>query len=474
MKNRCVPWPLRIILFLVLVCLLLNLISGPLIFPYEERVYSTVRGLYEETPGSLDAVFIGNSNTYTFWVPLFAWKEYGITSFDYSVPFQKMESYRYLIEEARKTQPDALYVVSIGNPSIHLAKEHVHVLTDYMHHSFTRTRLIRTYAKYNGFTHKEQLEQLLPLLIHHFRWDELTEGDYSRSVFAKGAQNYRDFLDRIVDLSGRELAVAERAESRDLEMEVISDLLDELDRNQTRVLFLNPPQFHYSDDEYARMKSLLDLIEERGYHVLRAEQIMEEAGLDPAQDFYDPGHTNIHGAAKYTHFVARYLQEHYGFSDKRGDPDYQDFDAAYEEYKPFFAPFVLDFEVKGALRTDSLKAPELLSVERDGQAVKLTWGESPRADGYRVYRKCRIAAENGITETAWEALGDLEGSQLQYIDRTAEEGADYTYTVVPCSIDGEGVLGVRYGDFRYHGISTEDSATTQPGTQEVLSDCIED
>ena len=474
MKSRSVPWPLRIILFLVLVCLLLNLISGPLIFPYEERAYSTVRGLYEETPGSLDAVFIGNSNTYTFWVPLFAWEEYGITSFDYSVPFQRMESYRYLIEEARKTQPDALYVVSISNPSIHLAKEHVHVLTDYMHHSLTRTNLIRTYAKYNGFTHKEQLEQLLPFLIHHFRWDELTEGDFSRSVFAKGAQGYTAFLNHIVDLSGRELAVPERAESRDLEMEVISDLLDELDRNQTRVLFLNPPQFHYSDEEYARMKSLLDLIEERGYPVLRAEQIMEETGFDLTQDFYDPGHTNIHGAAKYTHFVARYLQEHYGFSDKRGDPDYQDFDAAYEEYKPFFAPFVLDFEEKGSLRTDSLKAPELLSVEQDGQALKLTWSESPGADGYWIYRKCRIASEDGTTETAWEAIADVESGQLQYSDHTAGEGAAYTYTVVPYCLDDENGQIIRYGMFCYNGVSAEKLSESVAGGQEALPESYED
>ncbi len=68
-------------------------------------------------------------------------------------------------------------------------------------------------------------------------------------------------------------------------------------------------------------------------------------------------------------------------------------------------------------QTDVKKATNLA----DG-SVKITWGKTTGADGYRIYRK--------TANSSWTRLyTDNNPSSTSYIDKTAKEGTTYTYTV---------------------------------------------
>ncbi len=474
MDRKKISWPYKAISFLLLVCLLLDSISGPLVYPYfdmDDDAYGWIMEIYEERPNSLDAVFIGSSNTTRFWMPLVAWREYGIASCNYAMNSQRIESYRYLIEEARKTQPDAVYVLSINRSVLELPYEVVHYQTVLMHHSLTRLRLIRAYAKYNVTVRMKLAELLFPLILYHFRWDELSSWDFSRTIFAKGATRLSRFLTRITDINDNVNDDTVRGEPDMQEEEVFLDLLDYLDRNRVRVLFLGTPQYDYPEEQ-ASLNTLLDLIEARGYPVLRAKEKVNEIGFDFSQDYYNVGHTNIHGAAKYTHFVANYLLENYNITDKRDNPEYADFDAAYEEYAPYVNSSILDFEQEGLSRAFDLQAPELMSVERENQTFTITWREIPNADGYRIYRKSVPASAGNRALGVWEAVADLSSGEARYSERVTEEDATYTYTVVPYCFDSGG--GIQYGNFCYSGISTNNQASSQLESQKAEAEDLED
>ena len=52
--------------------------------------YPRANGVLSEPKDSLDAIFIGDSEAYHSFIPLYIWKDYGITSYAISSPAQKL------------------------------------------------------------------------------------------------------------------------------------------------------------------------------------------------------------------------------------------------------------------------------------------------------------------------------------------------------------------------------------------------
>lgn len=102
-------------------------ISKILVSHDDYRNYQWIHGFYEERENSLDAVYIGGSNVYAFWAAPLAWEQYGITVYPFACNSMPLIAAKYMIKEARKTQPDSLFIVSINGigtdfPPLHNSK----------------------------------------------------------------------------------------------------------------------------------------------------------------------------------------------------------------------------------------------------------------------------------------------------------------------------------------------------------------
>ena len=73
---------------------------------------------------------------------------------------------------------------------------------------------------------------------------------------------------------------------------------------------------------------------------------------------------------------------------------------------------------------------ELGKISANAAGVTITWTKTDGADKYYVYRK---DAKN----TSWKKLAAVSGSTLKYVDKTAANGVQYTYTVLACAADGK-------------------------------------
>ena len=73
---------------------------------------------------------------------------------------------------------------------------------------------------------------------------------------------------------------------------------------------------------------------------------------------------------------------------------------------------------------------ELGKISANAAGVTITWTKTDGADKYYVYRK---DAKN----TSWKKLAAVSGSMLKYVDKTAANGVQYTYTVLACAADGK-------------------------------------
>lgn len=289
----------------------------------DTRDYNRIKGFFQQREGSLDAVFLGSSATYAFWTPMFAYGEYGITVYPLSTARQMLLSAKYLIDDARKDHPDALYIVNLV--SVETSNLFTHRMLDGYPTTINKLKMIDYISDVGGYSLSERMEFYFPILRFHDRWTELVASDFETSTaLYKGANYYNSFLSSATAVSDSLWHYDERVEvPKELES-CLHDLLDYCEEENVKVLFVITPQGLKDAEKRGQQNTLMDIVKDRGFDVLDVTAVTDEIGLDRNTDYYDRYHTNIHGSLKVTDYISRYLVENYGFEDKRGDESYSD------------------------------------------------------------------------------------------------------------------------------------------------------
>lgn len=441
--------------FCALLILLLYVVSLP--FRIEEyRSAETYAELYASAPDTCDAVLIGGSNAYAYWGPTFAWRDRGISVFDLGISALPTPAIRYVVEEARKTQPDALYVITANSfkfPTTERDKRFrtkIHYVTDYLHLSPTKVAAVNALCDVRDYGFWRRLRFFFPVLEHHAQWSTLTMRAFVPSYdHVKGAATYRSFTSVTQDVTELFSLTDERTELIPEFERSVRDLCAYLKENEVRVLFVRLPQALEDEEREGEVNAVCDLLEGEGFELLDLSRSMGEIGLDPTMDFFDGKHTNMHGALKFTDYLGRFLQQRYGFADKRGQDAYADWDDAAERYDAFARLYVLDFELAHAARDTALAAP-LVRVALEDSKPQVSWTRVEGAQAYRVYRRRALPAieanvrRDDLQDFAWECVAEADSGQMSFIDAQCEPGVTYRYTVVAVSGAGS---SLRYGRF---------------------------
>lgn len=434
--------------------LIFSVLSSALVCPNDYRLYQWVGSFYENEPDTVDAVYIGSSTVYGFWCPSIAWKNYGISVWNYTSPKQPLAAAKYIIEDCRKTQKDALYIVNLNRVTTSkVDTTTAHFLLDHMPFSLNKHRLISELCERMEMPLRERIEFYFPLELYHSRWSELTVNDFSRQPNGyMSSPDYSHLFTRIYGKPREELTlVDERLELPDYQLNALNSLLDYCESNDVNVLFTVNPQIQGEIERQSRINYAKDLIIQRGFKVIDYyHDEFDSLGLDTTQDFHDGQHTNIHGAIKITNAFSSYLVKNYGFEDKRGRSGYEDWDASVEKYTKLISAYTLPFEYDNEDRNENLEAVQIVDSEYDGKWVSLEWNSSDDADGYKIYR--RTESEKGKL-SAYEEIGELDSDETKFRDSVLKEKDDvstFTYIVVPVTNnDGK----TTFGCFDYKGIS---------------------
>lgn len=427
------------IAFIAVFLILFSVVSTVLVSSGDSWNYQRIAGFYAEPDDTLDAVYVSSSTGYAYWNPLFAWEKYGIAVYSFCCNSQHFLTTEYLIRDMRKTQPEALYIVNTN--AIHderLYVEAIHHLVDDLPLTVNKLRIIDRLTKAADLPWEEALELYVPLYRYHDRWSKLESDDFRFRVDGmKGARTHPLYLQSIVGVADTYRISDERAPLAAHNFDAANSLMDYCEEENVKILFVTVPR---AEDEN-RLKEINELnamIEARGFRVLNLLENPEAIKLDLTQDFYDAGHTNVHGSLKYTQYLSEYLMEHYGFERKHGDKTYASWDAGYEKYQATLDRYILDIERDLAHRTSALEKPENLTVFASGTQVGISWDAVEGAEGYAVYRK-----QDG---KCWERLETVDGQSCT--DATAQAGMTYVYRVVPFMTEQDQIF---YGKFDYAG-----------------------
>ena len=423
--------------------------------PKQNVSYQYMRGFYNEPDNTLDAIYIGSSAVYSAWLAPLAWERYGFTSWSLSSSAQPLSAARYLIENARKTQPDAVFMIdllcvpSLGGGELPID---IHRVTDVMPWSGTKVRAIREMSQVGGL---DSLEYFLPLVRFHSRWSELSSADLNTDLEpVKGAGTYVPLLWSSEDVSKSVVRTSLEVALPEAGQTVMDELLDYCRAEKIKAVFVNPLAVVTDEGRNAQVNTAMRMCREAGFPVLDLPSLRGEMGIDLTKDYYEKPHTNIHGAIKMTSYVSQYLVENYGLKDKRGDASYADWDAAYETYSTVVSPCVLDVEWLGEARDVALAAPVLNSVDVSGGDLTVRWSAVAGADGYRVYRRndaaVKMAPFNTTSADGWTPLATVGADTLSYTDIGLPSRETYHYTVIAYR---EAAGETLWGDYDFTGLS---------------------
>ena len=450
---------LKVLLFAALAVLMIHWI-GSVLVENGDMEFVSVAGFYQEPENTVDAVFIGASNTYMFFQPPLAWEDHGIAVYNLISGSMPARALKYMMKDAHKKQPDALLIVNLNEiKADFLSAEYFHRIVDNMPFSQNKIDLIRDLGPRMGYENFwDQLEFYFPVILFHDRWSKLSSNDfYPGSVGLKGGSTAEGLLGGGVDFVSGYQPTNQRTALQSDQETVINDLIEVCAENpDMKVLFVFVPQIRSNVNVIGQFNEAADRLTAAGLDVFNMFSDIDAMGVDLRIDFRDLHHMNIHGSLKFTEYFANYLVDHYGFTDKRGDPAYASWDDAAERYDAVVATGALDYERAHAETDSTLDFPQLTACEAYGTDITVTWEPVDGADGYIVYRR----AAGGVWERA------AETSDTAYTDTGLEIGKEYSYTVIPVRNTDDGSV---YGSFN-NGIQSAETTIPAPKMTEIWED----
>lgn len=431
---------IRGVVFLIIFAILVGGVQEFLEYK-QPSSYRGYAGFYQEPENSMDAVYIGSSNCYTFWNSLAAWNNYGIAIYPFAAAATSFHNTEYIIKEARKTQPNAVFIVNINTLERGtIAERGTRYTIDSMPLSWNKLALAHHICEVNHASFSRRLEIYLSIITYHSRWSELTEDDFTIGPSSyKGTNAGEALLQLSRDLT-KEYVTTDDIEDLSEEMIASTDsLLAYLEKENIPIVFVTVPQARGKSDidKIAMFHSMEDYLEEHGYPVLSLINDPEEVGIDVTKDYYNGHHTNLHGSLKFTYYLSEYLIDKYGFEDKRNDEAYRSWDESYERYLKKIKPFVMEHELVPGLYDKNIEAP-IVTAKYDNKKAKVRWNSVKGADGYLVFRKKRLTDE-------WTQVLDTRNGNT--FSEAILKHVQYYYTVVPYREQD----GKRYfGNYQYN------------------------
>lgn len=279
---------------------------------------------FQENGQKYDVLFFGSSHVINGISPLDLFRDYGITSYNFSMHGNYIKSSSYLLEEAlrilerqKKPMPKAVvldvYAWGEGIANLHNAWDSLEL-------SRTKTELAETLET------EERQRLLFPFSIYHSRWSELTRNDFEPSV----NQWYGVELRYGVKLPAQEVIrnKEERGEVGEEKLEYLEKIRMLCEEKGIQLYLIQIPYSYYPDWQ-REANGIYEYAEKSGVPYIN--YMNEDIEIDFDIDFYDEGHLNPVGMREMTSVIGGYLSEH-GLPDHRQEEIAEEWESGYEDF----------------------------------------------------------------------------------------------------------------------------------------------
>ncbi len=310
--------------------------------------YDTTHGFYEEPEDTIETVFLGTSNAVSGIIPIELYESYGICSYNLSTELQPMMASYYWLEEAYRFHSGTLdtVVLDVSGLRNNVDIAFYHKAIDPMHFSEVKLQAVRDYS--DGW--EETVQNLIPLLSYHSRWDDLGAEDLLKAGYEPelSLRGYNFVTDRRIDSVNSYSDIMQplyetdpNVQGKKLNAEAenyfrkIAEFCEEHDLRL--VLTKLPEATKWESDVHNAVQQLADSYG-LDFLDLNVDPYYDEMGFNFATDCRDEYyHSNYWGASKITSYLGEYLTKECGNRDVRGEDAYSFMEDELEDYSRIIA-----------------------------------------------------------------------------------------------------------------------------------------
>ena len=331
---------------LVVAFLLTIFIFGHVSYMY--RAYPRQMGYYALEKGAVDVVLIGTSNTFSSFMPMEAYKNYGLASFVFATNMQMESTLDNSLKEVLKYQSPELIMVDISpfmvghypgysgdDPEENMGLVRYNV--DSMRYSLNRAEAVAEMNEGVDGDFFNFLNYYFDISRYHSRTPILEQFN-NASVGPEMGYGYlkRNEVENIAEV---ELLTDDGSEAKleEVEMGYLNDLLKVAGSCEERVVFFCSPQYFKDSAVFGKKNYVSRLVQEAGFEFWDFSADIERFGFDLSQDFWSHDHTDSLGAEKATKVISEIIIENCQLSDRRGDPKCAVFEENMEAWELFKA-----------------------------------------------------------------------------------------------------------------------------------------
>lgn len=261
------------------------------------------KSINEEPENTIDVIFMGDSESYSGFSPLQIWAEYGYTSYVCGTSAQRLcDTFALLQHVFEKQSPKA--VVLEANCL------------------FREAGIERK----SGDKFLAAAAECFPVFQYHSRWKTyFPQGDSKKSQISRERRMKGFRLRKTVKpYTGKLPYMEESDDIREVSgpaEEYIKKIRRLCRENNSELVLVSVPSA--KNWNYPKHNGVEKIAGDMGLEYLDLN-LVEEIGIDWSTDTKDGGdHLNFEGAKKVTGYMGKYMNEHFGLTDHRGDESYQ-------------------------------------------------------------------------------------------------------------------------------------------------------
>lgn len=267
-----------------------------------------VNGILAENKNSIDVVFLGDSESYSAFIPLKIWRDRGITSYVCGTSSQEL-CYSYeLLTKSFKTQKPKIVVLE----------------TNAIFRNFSRSSVISTKA-----------QGLFAVFRYHDRWKSLQPKSWALSADKTYDDRSKGYLYNTTmngaSVDGYMAATDEKEPISSENSKYVEKIRDYCRKNGAELVLVSVPSTKNWD--MRKHNAVTELSKKLGIEYIDMNLLGGEIPIDWKRDTRDRGdHMNFTGAMKVSAYMGDFFASKNVFRDKRND-------AAYKDWNDYAAEF---------------------------------------------------------------------------------------------------------------------------------------
>lgn len=286
---------------LVVIFLVLSVIVEPQYEIYNIiEVEKKLAALEKEDSNSIDVIIVGDSETYSAYIPLQIWEEQGITSYVCGTNAQRLCDTYSILKSGFETQSPKLVVLEAN--------------------------CLFRYAGMNQQSEPSALDEagkLFPILQYHNKWKQawtlVDTSEQRKQELESDRKGFKLRTDSVPYTGGEWMNETDKRKKFGDEVEDYLERIQELcfENNAELVLVSTPSPKNWN---YAKHNTVNDWALKNDVNYLDMNLTHEEIQIDWANDTRDGGdHLNYEGAQKLSTYFGNYLKEIFELTDHRED-----------------------------------------------------------------------------------------------------------------------------------------------------------